>query len=409
MRISRNQSHQFTRRTRRGSGCLPFLVLVSVAVSVVALGRNWIGQWINLNHPENTQINLHNAQSAFENGDLTTSIDYASHLLADTSASEQVILLLVRSLIYQSYSDYNGIVNRQNALDISGQGLARYPRSMEMQAIHAYALQANGRPDEAGRMALRVIDRSPEHIMARIVLSLSYQSQGIFEAALREATVAVELSNQYQRYQMESYRVLAIAYSDLGQYDNAILTVNRAIEFNHKLIPLHFERALYAIQIGNTDQASVSYFQIMAFDEDNIKVRFRLCELSSSLQERDTAIRYCKEVTQLAPEWSDSWYQLGREFFLDGDFAQAQASFNKCSTLQVEQEIPIPDRRFECWYLQGQSAEIIGDCHALLTTYHEFVEMADRTDIPQTWTYPPEGPPACADIPPTVTAIYTSP
>ena len=77
--------------------------------------------------------------------------------------------------------------------------------------------------------------------------------------------------------------------------------------------------------------------------------------------------------------------------------------------MQVKQDIPIPDRRFECWYLQGQSAEIVGDCQALLTTYHEFLDMAERTDIPQTWTYPPEGPPACADIPPTVTAIYTPP
>lgn len=388
---------------------MPFLVLISVVVTVVALGRNWIGQWINLNYPQDTQINLQNAQSAFDDGDLTTSIDYATQLLADTPASEQVILLLVRSLIYQSYSDYKGLASRQKAVEISGQGLTRYPRSLEMQAIHAYALQANNRPDEAGRMALRVIDRSPEHIMARIVLSLSYQSQGIFEAALREANVAVELSNQYQQHQMESYRVLAIAYSDLGQYDNALLTINRAIEFNHKLIPLHFERALYAIQIGNTDQASVSYFQIMALDEDNIKVRFRLCELSSSLQERDTAIRYCEEVTQLAPEWSDGWYQLGREFFLQGEFSQAQTSFNQCTTLQVKQDIPIPDRRFECWYLQGQSAEIIGDCRALLTIYHEFLDMAERTDIPQTWTYPPEGPSICADIPPTVTAIYTSP
>jgi tetratricopeptide (TPR) repeat protein len=409
MRISRNTSHQFTRRSRRGSGCLPFFILVSVAVAVVALGRNWIGQWINLNHPPDTQISLQNAQSAFENGDLTTSIDYASQLLTENSTQEQVIFLLVRSLIYQSYSDYDGLVQRQSALDISAQGLVNFPRSLDIQAIHAYALQANNRADEAGRIALRVIDKSPEHIMARIVLSMSYRSQGIFEASLREANVAVELANQYQHHQMESYRTLAIAYSNLGQYENALLSIQRAIEFNHKLIPLHFERALYAIQLGNTDQASVSYFQILAFDDDNAKVRFRLCELSGSLQERDVAIRYCKEVTELAPNWSDGWYQLGHEYFLQGDLSKAKTAFNQCTTLQVKQDVPIPDRRFECWYLQGQSAEIIGDCHALLTIYNEFLDMAERTDIPQTWTYPPEGPPACADIPPTVTASYTPP
>lgn len=409
MRISRNQSHQFTRRSKRRSGCLPFFILVGVAVSVVALGRNWIGQWINQNRAQDIQINLQSAQSAFESGDLTTSIQYANQLLDVAPNQEDVILLLVRALIYQSYSDYDGEANRQHALEISIRGLASFPRSLDIQAIHAYALQANNRADEAGRKALRVIDKSPENIMARIVLSMSYRSQGIFEASLREANVAVALANQYQRDQMESYRTLAIAYSHIGQYENAIISINRAIEFNHKIIPLYFERALYAIQLGNTDQASVSYFQILAFDQDNIKVRFRLCELSSNLQERDAAIRYCKEVTQLAPEWSDGWYQLGHEYFLQGDLSKAQTSFNQCSTLQVKQDVPIPDRRFECWYLQGQSAEITGDCHALLTIYHEFLDMAERTDIPQTWAYPPEGPPACADIPPTVTASYTAP
>jgi len=409
MRIRRDQSHEVKRRSRRGGGCLPFFILVGVAVAVVAFGRNWIGQWINLNHPQDTQITLETAQSAFENGDFSESIQYASQLLAETPAQEHVILLLVRALIYQSYSEYDGTANRLRALDISGQGLIHYPRSLDMQAIHAYALQANNRADEAGRKALRVIDQSPEHIIARIVLSMSYRSQGIFAASLREANVAVELANQYQIDQMESYRTLASAYSNLGQYENALLSIKHAIDFNHKLIPLYFERALYAIQIGNTDQASVSYFQILAFDDDNVKVRFRLCELSSSLQERNAAIRYCEEVTQLAPEWTDGWYKLGHEYFLQGDLSQAQASFNQCSTLQVKQDIPIPDRRFECWYLQGQSAEIVGDCHALLTIYHEFLDMAERTDIPQTWTYPPEGPPACVDIPPTVTASYIAP
>lgn len=409
MRISRNKSPLFTRRPNRGGGCLPFVVLIGVAVTVIALGRNWIGQWINLYHPQHTAINLQTTQNAFDNGDLKTTLEYASQLYESNSSDEQVIQVLVRTLIYNSYSEYNNGSNRDKALDISGKGLVSHPRSLDMQATRAYALQAVGRSEEASRIALRIINRSPEHILARIVLSLSYGSQGLFEAALREANVAVELANQYGQFQMESYRILAIAHSDLAQYTEAITQVDHAINFNRKLIPLHFERALYAVQIGNTDQATVSYFQIMAFDEDNIKVRFRLCQLSSSLQERDAALRYCGEVTKAAPDWSDGWYQLGREFFFNGDFTNAQASFNQCTTLQINQDIPIPERRFECWYLQGQSAEMLGDCTALLTTYHQFLDMSARADLPQTWTYPPEGPPACADIPPTITAIYTSP
>ncbi len=61
------------------------------------------------------------------------------------------------------------------------------------------------------------------------------------------------------------------------------------------------------------------------------------------------------------------------------------------------QGIPIEERRLECWYLQGQAAEIRGDCPALLATYNEFRAMALNANISQTWAYPPEGPPGCRD------------
>lgn len=408
MRIQRNQTRLFSKRSRRWDGCLPFLVLVGTVIAVVALGRAWIGQWLNQHNPHDATIDLQGAQEAFAQGDLNTTVEYASYLL-ESSPSHKALVTLVRALIYRSYSEYNLSGDREEALTISAQGLSQFPRDNDVLAIRAFALQANGRAEEASRLALRVISDNPQHVMARITLSLAYGSQGIFEAALREAEVAVRLGNESGNYQMDSYRVLAIAQSDLGRYQDAILSANRAIELHRRLTPLYFERALYYMQIGNTDQATVNYFQVMAYEPDNIKVRFRLCELSSSMRERDTALRYCGDVTKRAPEWSDGWYQLGREFFLQGDFINAQASFNQCTTLQIRQNVPIPERRFECWYLQGQSAEILGDCDALRTTYSQFVMMSSLAEIPQTWTYPPEGPPECAVVYPTVTAFVSNP
>lgn len=395
MRIQRNQSHLFRRRSRRRSGCLPFLVLIGVVAGVVTLGRDWIGQWLNINHPQERQINLQNAQVAFSNGNLDSSIEFARESFASDPSNYRALLFLIRALIYRSYSDYDRAIDRQVALELSADGISQFPRNLDVLAIRAFALQANNQATEASRLALRVIEGNPDHVLARITLSLSYGSQGIFEAALREAQVAIELANQSDSWQMDSYRVLAIAYSDLGQYQAAIVNIQKAIEFNRKLIPLYFERALYALQIGDTDSASVAYYQIMAFQSENVKVRFRLCELSSTLREREAAVRYCSEVTQYAPAWSDGWYQLGREYFLQGNFASAQSAFNQCSSLQILQSVPIPDRRFECWYLQGQSAEILGDCVALVETYNEFLVMSSQAEIAQTWSYPPGGPPQC--------------
>jgi tetratricopeptide (TPR) repeat protein len=220
---------------------------------------------------------------------------------------------------------------------------------------------------------------------------MGFSGVGSHDVALRESLQAVSSPG----WRMDTHRAVAISYSGVGDYTDAIKSIERALALNNRMIPLYFERALYARQLGDADSASVAYFQVLAIDPQNVKARFRLCELSSVLRERDSAIEFCRQVTELAPSWADGWYQLGREYFLQGNFAPAQQNLNRCSTLQVEQDVPVSERRFECWYLQGQAAEIMGDCPALLATYNEYRVMASNSGLAQTWIYPPEGPPSC--------------
>ena len=239
--------------------------------------------------------------------------------------------------------------------------------------------------------------REPDHVLARVVLSLSYGARGIAQAALREAEAGLDLALNQRRYELESHRALALAYGDMGDYRAALGELDKAVGYNGKLIPLYFEKALFALQVGDVDQATVSYFTIMALAGENVKARARLCELSERLQERDAARRYCQEVTALAPFWDEGWYALGRLYFLDGEYKEAKSAFGHCSRLQVEGGVAIQDRKLDCWYLQGQSAEIIGDCDSLTLIYREFQDMARQAGLPQTWSYPPDGPPICAN------------
>ena len=395
MKVMRKAPGQFARRPPHGRGCAPLFVLIVVAMAVVASGRDWIGQLLKWNRPQQATANLPAAMAAFDAGDLDMAIDYAQQILERSPLDEGSYELLIRALIYRSYSELDREADRERALGVSSEAIEKLPRNLTLQAAHGYALQANGYAEEARRIALRIVERSPDHVLARIVLSLSYGSQGLFDAALREAELGVQLADQYGQYRLESHRTLAIAYGDLGIYRRAISELDHAVSHNDKLIPLQFETALYALQISDIDQATVAYYRIMALDEDNVKVRVRLCELSNRLQERKSALRYCHEVTQLAPMWVDGWYKLGREYFLSGDYALAQNAFNQCARLQTNGDVAIKDRQLECWFLQGQSAEIRGDCAALVTIYQEFLDMVKQGQLPQTWSYPPEGPRIC--------------
>jgi tetratricopeptide (TPR) repeat protein len=267
------------------------------------------------------------------------------------------------------------------------------PTDPDVLAIHAFALQANGESVEGYRMAERALKLNPAHILARIAMGLAYGGASAYDNALREQQQVI--ANGAGDWQLDALRALAISYSDLGRYQEAGEAINQAIKLNPHLPVLYFERALYALQLGDAGIATESYFEIMAQDEHNVKARLRMCELSSMMRERDTALNYCNQVTTLAPTWVDGWYKLGREYFLQGNFASAQQALNRCTSLQVMQDVPVSERQFECWYLQGQAAEIQGDCPSLIATYNEFRAMTAESTIPQTWVYPPEGPPGC--------------
>jgi tetratricopeptide (TPR) repeat protein len=392
MRIERNRL-SFRRNRRRRAGCLSWAAFVGVLVGIGALTLNWLGGHMVPPAASGSTTSLVDAaEAAFLRGDLSGAINLARQALAAQPNEERALVLLARALIYRSYSEYDRAVDRQSAVELTTEALQHSPNSLPIMAIHAYALQADGQPVEAAKVAERALARDPNNTLARAAMALAYGGVGSHEVALRESMQAAKGTD----WQMEAQRALAISYSDLGDYNSAIKAVEKAIALNTRLVPLYFERALYAMQLGDADGATAAYFQVLAFDPENVKARMRLCELSSLLRERDKAINYCQQVTTRAPAWPDGWYQLGLEYFLQGDFKQAQDSLHRCSSLQVMQNVPVSQRRFQCWYLQGQAAEVLGDCPSLLATYNEFRSMAADASVQQTWTYPPEGPPGCA-------------
>jgi len=391
MYISRKRSRLTFRRRR--AGCASWLLVIGLVAGVSSLTWSWLQSRHGSASSAAPEDWLGGALDAFSRGDLDSAIIRARQRLASAPADAEALLLLTRSLIFRSFGEYNRAIDRQLAVQFGARALARTPNDPELIAIHAYALAVNGQPQEAAAGARRALEMKPGHPLARTALSLAYGGAGAFDAALREAEAAAAAASG--AIQVDVLRALAIAYSDLGRYTEAARVADRALALDSHLLSLHFERALYALQTGDYDKATEAYYQVLALDTENVKAHLRLCELSSLLRETDAAIRYCSAVTALAPSWADGWYRLGREYFLQGEFRSAQQALHQCSTLQAAQNVPASERRFECWYLQGQAAEIVGDCPALVATYNEFRAMALDPAVTQTWTYPPEGPPAC--------------
>jgi tetratricopeptide (TPR) repeat protein len=372
--------------------------MAGVLLGVVVLSWNWLERRLMSVSTTQTDASdlVGSGRDAFARGNLDGAIEFARQALDIAPNNSDALVLLAQALVYRSYVDYDREGDREAALELTTEALQTRPTDDDLRAAHAFALQANRQPAAAADAARRVLERQPDHPLAQTALALAYAVAGSHEISLRESLRAVRAHPDL----MDAQRALAISYGDNGNYEAAVRTIEQAIALNSGMIPLYFERALYALQLGDADSATYAYMQVLALDPDNVKTRLRLCELSSLLREREAAVGYCTAVTTRAPTWSEGWYHLGREYFLQGNFEAAQRNLNQCARLQVMQNVPVEERRLECWFLQGQAAEIRGDCAALLTTYNEFRAMTLNRSIEQTWTYPPEGPPGCASTPP---------
>jgi tetratricopeptide (TPR) repeat protein len=385
------QRSPWPRRARRRSGCAPLTLFTGTLAGLLVLALGWLASLV-MPPPQKDVAELDTAQRAFDAGDLDTAVAEAEKALAASPARADAVLLLVRALVYRSYTDWDRAVDRKRALELSASAVAAEPSNPDALTARAFALHAAGKPIDAFRAAEKALQIDPQHTFARIVYGLAFAGAGSFDRGLVQVQQAAKASD----YRVDALRALAVIQSDTGRYRDAAQTVDQAIALNWSLIPLHFERALYALQLGDAGAAGTSYLRVLAIDAENVKARLRMCELHSTLREHEQAVQLCAEVTARAPDWADGWHRLGREYFLQGDFKAAQQSLNRCSTLQTLQGVPPAERNFECWYLQGQAAELNGDCPALIATYAEFRLMALAGGLSQTWVYPPEGPPACS-------------
>jgi tetratricopeptide (TPR) repeat protein len=334
------------------------------------------------------------AVNAFNRGDFTAAIREADAALAEDPSNTAAGMTLTRALIYRSYVDFQYEDDLSRALEAASEVLADNPADANALAARAFALQANGAAVEAVEVAERALALDATHTLARTALALGYARVGSFDRALQESTAAVETAAGSPEA-FDARRAVAISTADLGDYAAAGALLDDLIAAYSGIIPIYYERALYARQVSDMSAAENAYFTVLTMDEANIKARLRLCEFASAAGERDSAFRHCEQVTTDAPDLAAGWYQLGRVHFLAGDFAAAQATFNACSTLQMEQNTPPDARIFECWYLQGQAAEIVGDCASLVAIYNQFQVLATDSRVRETWTYPPEGPPMC--------------
>src|SRR5690606_35271288 len=132
------QRSPWQRRGRRRSGCTPLTLLTGALAGLLVIAFGWLAGLV-VPPPQPAMVGLESIRRAFDSGDLDAAVDAAEKALAASPGQSDAVLMLVRSLIYRSYTDWNRSADRQRALEIAASAASRAPSNPDAQSALAFA------------------------------------------------------------------------------------------------------------------------------------------------------------------------------------------------------------------------------------------------------------------------------
>ena len=352
----RGNGRAFTFRRRR-AGCASWLLVIGLVVGVSSLR---LEAWLRSRRDRAGAVSprglagpgtrcLQPGRPGWPRGGA------AFQRLASDAADTDALRLLTRALIYRSFEgEYDRAIDRQMAMQFGARAVARAPSNPEMSRMYAYALAVNGQPADAADTARRALEAArtrstpASRCRARLWRSRDRRGRPARSRARHECRDPGKTRWMHLVAGRDRLRVTSAAMTKQPGWPT------RAISLNGRLLSLHFERALYALQTGGSGWRNPTFSQVLALDETNVKAHMRLCELSSLLRESDAAVRYCGRVTSCAV--MGRWLVPPRPGVFARKFGARRIRCINARGCRWRQNVPPAERRFECWYLQGQAS-----------------------------------------------------
>lgn len=228
----------------------------------------------------------------------------------------------------------------EQALDYAEQTVTADPFSADAWAIRAWALDWNGRPNEAIASALHARELDPENPRALAYLGEAYFGAGQTERALNTVNQALELDPD----SLEAYRARGFIRA-YGQFD-----------FGGGLSDL--QRA-YDLALAQNPAAST----LIAIDLAQIELRN---------QNIEGAIAILENVLELNPENTLALFWLGSVYFGQlGDPSQARGYLLRCVDYNPES--------INCNYLLGRTQERLDELTAASESFARAIELGSNS------------------------------
>ncbi len=120
---------------------------------------------------------------------------------------------------------------------------------------------------------------------------------------------------------------LATALADKGQYDNALLYLNRALKLGPEREDVRINYANVLFLKGMPNEAISQYRAILQTNFENADVHYNLAYVLSTQKKYSDAVSHFKQTLRIDPTYSKAHYHLGNILLTQGKINEASAYF----------------------------------------------------------------------------------
>ena len=253
----------------------------------------------------------------------------------------------------------------REAVAIWTDNVAKYPDGARGQNNLAWALQQQGRTDQANAHYARAVVLEPGYVTAHYNWGVALLDQGRvadaiaqFESAVRlaptHADAHVNLGNALMQVQRAAEAIphyeaalrlkpaadanydLGLALAEVGRTKDAADRFRDALQMNPGLAEAHYQLARLAAAAGQLADAERHYGETLRSAPDHVGAHRGLGLLLARSGQLAPAAKHFREVIRLRPDDADAHANLGNVLLLQGQAREAIAQYEEALRLRPD-------------------------------------------------------------------------
>lgn len=120
---------------------------------------------------------------------------------------------------------------------------------------------------------------------------------------------------------------LGINHNNNGDYEKAIESFRRVVEFDDRNASVHFKLGVACDNAGNHREAIDCYRKAISLDPNYLKAYYKLADIYAKNENHEEAVRCLTKAVELAPGNAETHYRLGTVHSSQGNYDEAVSSY----------------------------------------------------------------------------------